>query len=320
MTDHIDSVALRMRTVLQFIGLGLGIYAALFAASEALVYETGHANPFYKIATADRQHYDWLILGASHAMPLDFADTEFTIEAATGQSIINLALQGAGPLCNRFVMEQFLQRHAAEGLIYVVDSFAFRAKVWNEDRFTDSSVLSRTPFDFSTASRLWAYVANEGVSLLAPLDYVSGFSKLNNRERFERDLWDGETQFDRRYRPSERAEDERIAYLYPHGSDDPAMLSRYLEVFGALIDRAIGAGMNVKIVKMPLPPRFHGKLPGEAEFDRALAALLDSRGLSVEDDSLLLDAAQYYFDSDHLGRDGVAAFLEQRLVPLMLRL
>lgn len=319
MTHHVDSAPLRKQTVLQFIGLGLVIYAALFVASEALVYQNGHANPFYKVATSDRQQYDWLILGASHAMPLDFADTEATIEATTGQSMINLAFQGAGPLYNRLVMEQFLERHEADGLIYVVDSFAFRARRWNEDRFVDSGLLARTPFDLSMASRLLAYTAGEGVSPLAPFDYTSGFSKINNRERFVRDLWDGETQFDRRYRPSERAEDERIAYLYPEGSGDPAMLDRYLEVFGALVDRAISAGLKVKVTKMPLPTRFYGKLPGEVEFDRALAAMLSSRGLTLEDYSLLLDGAEYYFDSDHLGRDGVAAFIELRLIALMQR-
>lgn len=319
MTDHVDTAPLRMRTALQFMGIGLIIHAALFAASEALVYENGHANPLYKIATTDRPRYDWLILGASHAMPLDFADTEATIEAATGQSIINLAFQGAGPLVNRFVMDQFLERHEADGLIYVVDSFAFRGRLWNEERFVDAKVLARAPFDLSVASRLLAYAAGEGISLVAPLDYVVGFSKINNRERFERDLWDGETQFDRRYRPSARAEDERIAYLYPEGSDDPAMLDRYLAVFGALVDRAISAGLEVKVIKMPLPPRFFGKLPGEAEFDRALAEMLKNRGLTVEDYSLLLDGAEYYFDSDHLGRDGVAAFVELRLIALMQR-
>lgn len=319
MTNHVDSAPLRKQTVLQFIGLGLIIYGALFAASEALVYMNGHTNPFYKIATADRQHYDWLILGASHAMPLDFADTEATIEATTGQSLINLAFQGAGPLYNRFVMERFLERHEADGLIYVVDSFAFQSRLWNEDRFVDASVLARTPFDQSVASRLWAYAVSEGVSLLAPLDYVFGFSKINNRERFERDLWDGETQFDRRYRPSERAEDERIAYLYPDGSDDHAMLARYLDVFGVLIDQAIQAGLEVRIVKMPVPARFYGKLPGEDVFDRALGATLNGRGLAVEDDSLLLDGARFYFDSDHLGREGIAAFVELRLNPLLQR-
>lgn len=319
MTDHLDTAPLRMRTALQFMGIGLIIYAALFAASEALVYQNGHANPLHKIATADRPRYDWLILGASHAMPLDFADTEATIETATGQSIINLAFQGAGPLYNRFVMEQFLEGNEADGLIYVVDSFAFRARLWNEDRFADAGVLARTPFDLSVASRLLTYTVSEDVSLMAPLDYVFGFSKINNRERFERDLWDGETQFDRRYRPSERAEDERIAYLYPDGSDDPAMLDRYLDVFGALVDRAISAGLEVKVIKLPLPPRFYGKLPGEIEFDRALATMLYKRGLTVEDYSLLLAGPQYYFDSDHLGRRGVAAFIELRLIALMQR-
>lgn len=317
MTDRVDAVPLRTRTVLQFVALGLVIYAALFTASEALVYTHGHANPFYKIATADRHDYDWLILGASHAMPLAFGDSEITIEAATGKSVINLAVQGAGPLYNRLVLEQFLERHNAKGLIYVVDSFAFQSPLWNEDRIADPGLLARTPYSPSLVLKLWQYAFGEGVHPLAALDYMCGFSKLNNRERFERDAWDGEEKFDRRYRPSARAEDERIAYLYPERSEARDALARYLGDFAVLIDEALAAGIEVKLVKMPVPASFYAKLPDEAGFDRALGVTLQGRGLSVEDDSVMLNGAEFYFDSDHLGRQGVGVFVEQRLVPLM---
>jgi len=35
------------------------------------------------------------------------------------------------------------------------------------------------------------------VDARAVLDYVSGFSKINNRERFQRDVWEGDAQFER---------------------------------------------------------------------------------------------------------------------------
>lgn len=317
MTRRSQAEPLRPRTVLAFLGIGMMLYAALLVGSEALVHARGHANPFFKIATADRQDYDWLILGASHAMPLDFADSEARIEAATGKSVINLAVQGAGPRYNRLVLEQFLDRHTARGLIYAVDSFAFRAPMWNEGRIADAGLLARTPFDPTLAARLWIAAVRDGVSPAAALDFSLGFSKINNRERFERDAWDGESQFERRYRRSGQAEDDRIAYLYPQGSEDPAVLARYLDAFDRLIAAALAAGMEVRVVKMPVPASFHAKLPGEADFDSALAAMLARRGLEIADHSLLLDGAEYYFDSDHLGRRGVEAYIGQRLAALM---
>jgi hypothetical protein len=317
MEDTIEITPPRKRAVVAFLLLGILIYLALFGIAEALVYRNGHANPFFKIATADRQDYDWVILGASHSMPLDFGDTEIGIEAATGRSIINLAAQGVGPLFNRFVLEQFFERHGARAILYVADSFAFRARAWNEDRFTDVRLLRSAPYDPAMAGRLLTYAAVEGVDWRAPLDYLSGFSKLNDAERFALDQWDAEASFARSYKRSSRAEDERIAYLYPPGSADPATLQHYLGELDALIATAHDNSADVVVIKPPVPPGFFSKLPGEADFDRALNTHLRSQGVRFYDYSALLPEPTNYFDSDHLGSRGVAAFVAHALMPLL---
>ena len=96
------------KSALLFIAIGLTLYAGVYYASEQLLYRTGKTNPFYKIATSERTDFDWAVLGASHAMPLDFSDFNGFMERETGLSIINLAAPGTGPLYNRFVLEQFL--------------------------------------------------------------------------------------------------------------------------------------------------------------------------------------------------------------------
>jgi hypothetical protein len=317
MEDAVEIAPPRKRTVVAFLLLGVLIYLALFGIAEALVYRNGHANPFFKIATADRQDYDWLVLGASHAMPLDFGDTEAGIEATTGKSVINLAAQGVGPLFNRFVLEQFLERHRVRAILYVADSFAFRSRAWNEDRFTDVRLLRRAPYDPAMAGRLLTYAAAKGVDWRAPLDYLSGFSKLNDRDRLALDRWDAEASFARSYKRSSRAEDERISYLYPPGSADPGTLQRYLGELDALIAMARDNGADVVVIKPPVPPGFLAKLPGEADFDAALETRLHTQGVSFYDYSALLPEATNYFDSDHLGSRGVAAFLDQALAPLL---
>jgi hypothetical protein len=302
----------RGRAAAAFIGIGLALYAAAWAASERLVLRTGHANPFYKMAVAPAGPVDWVVLGASHAMPLDFADFNAMMERATGRRILNLASPGTGPLYNRFVLEHFVESRRAGNLLYVADSFAFRSRAWNEDRFGDAKLLRRTPFEWRLARRLAAYVGGEDVDVRALLDYTTGFSKLNNRERFQRDAWEGEAQFDRVARPSRSAVDKRIEYLYPHGTA-PATLARYLDEFAALLDVASRAGMRVTVVKLPVPTAYRDALPDEDAFDAALTTLLARRGVAWRDWSAAVADPKAYFDTDHLNRAGLTAFFEREL-------
>ena len=304
------------KSALLFIAIGLVLYAGVYYAAERLMMSTGRSNPFYKIAMAQDSTADWVILGASHAMPLDFADFNAQMERETRLKILNLAAPGAGPLYNRFVFEHFLREHRARNLLYVVDSFAFYSRTWNEDRFTDAKLLRRTPLEPAIARRLCDYARQEGVDARAVLDYVSGFSKINNRERFQRDVWEGEAQFERAYRPSSTAVKKRIDYLYPDQTS-PAALSRYLEKLSSLIGLARKEGVNVVVIKMPVPPGFSRQLPDEAGFDDALSRMLSARGLRLHDFSATSSDPGLYFDTDHLNRTGLTAFFLRDLKPVL---
>lgn len=305
------------RSAAPFVAIGLVLYASLYYASERLTYRTGDSNPLFKIATAAHPSYDWVILGASHAMPLDFADFNAVMERETGRRILNLASPGTGPLYNRFVLEHFLRERRAAGVLYVLDSFAFYSRTWNEDRFADAKLLSRTPFRPAVARHLARYSLEDGVSPMAVLDYVAGFSKINNRERFERDVWEGEGQFDRVHRPSAAADRNRIAYLYPEAPPRPAAFSRYLEEFAELIALARRETGRVVVIKMPIPARFHDRLPDEAAFDLELRRLLAAEQVAFHDFSRALDEPRFYFDTDHLNRDGLAAFFSGYLKAIL---
>ncbi|HUB15361.1 MAG TPA: hypothetical protein VMB34_25650 [Acetobacteraceae bacterium] len=305
------------RSAILFLAIGLLIFATLYWGSERLTYRTGHANALYKIATLAPGPVDWVILGASHAMPLDFDGFNDHMQQETGLRIVNLASPGTGPLYNRFVLEHFLATHRAGNLLYVVDSFAFDARDWNEDRFADNKLLARTPFDIDTAERLTWYCLHQGVDPLALLDYVTGFSKLNNRDRFDRDVWVGETQFERNYRTSVTAERQRIAYLYPGGTPATAVQDRYLAQFDAIIELARHYGMRVVAIKLPVPARFRAQLPGETQFDARLSQLLARRGMPLYDLSAMLDKPGLYLDTDHLNRAGVTALFDQSLKQIL---
>jgi hypothetical protein len=305
------------KKALAFAVIGLLLYGAADYAAERLLYRTGDTNPFFKIETAKERSYDWAILGASHAMPLDFADFNAFMERESGLRIINLAVPGAGPLYMRFVFETFLERLQARNLLYIADSFAFYSRAWNEERFADAGLLRRTPFDWSVALRLAGYVRSADASPTALLDYLAGFSKLNNRERFQPDVWEGAAQFEKAYRPSAAADRKRIEYLYGTAAPDAAALARYLQEFTALVDLARRAGMRVVVVKTPVPASYRSALPGEAAFDEALARVLGERQVPLRDFSATLNDPRLYFDTDHLNRTGATQFFTQSLKPLL---
>jgi len=304
------------KSALLFVAIGLALYAGVYYAAEQLMLSTGRSNPFFKIATAQDSTVDWVILGASHAMPLDFADFNAQMERETQLKILNLAAPGAGPLYNRFVLEHFLSEHRTRNLLYVVDSFAFYSRTWNEERFADTKLLRRTPFEPAIARRLCDYAWHEGVDGRAVLDYVSGFSKVNNRERLQRDVWEGEAQFERAYRPASNAVKKRINYLYPDKTS-PAALARYLDEFSAIIALARKLGVKVVVIKMPVPPRFYMQLPGEAGFDAAIARLLAARDVPFHDFSETTSDQSLYFDTDHLNRAGLTEFFLRDLKPVL---
>ena len=305
------------RSALLFAAIGLLLYAAVYYAAEQLMYRTGRSNAFFKIAATQERVVDWVILGASHAMPLDFADFNAYMQGETGLKILNLASPGTGPLYNRFVLEHFLREHRAKNVLYVVDSFAFRSRTWNEERFADAKLLRRTPFEPAIAARVWDYAWHDGVDPRALLDYVSGFSKINNRERFERDVWEGEAQFERVYRPSASAVTKRIAYLYPDKTPATAM-ARYLEEFSALIATARRAGAGVVVIKLPTPAQYRSQLPEEAQFDEAVARLLATREARFHDFSRAMDEPGFYFDTDHLNRSGLTECFARYLRPILV--
>lgn len=309
-----------MRTLLnpalRFVAIGIVLYGLLGYAAERLTLAVGHSNPIFKILAASEVNYDWVILGASHAMPLDFDGFGARLERETGHRILNLGSLGTGPLYNRFVLDVFLRKHRAGSLLYIVDAFSFRSSAWNEERFSDVKLVRGAPLDRDVASLLLRYVREDGVPAYAALDYLTLFSKINNRDRFVQDTWEGERQFDRIYRASPAMVRKRIDYLYPE-PPNRVISERYLASFEALIDAARQRGMTVTVVRMPLPPDFRRALPDESSFDAELARRLAQRGTPFHDFASALDDPRYFFDTDHLNRQGAEAFLDCCLRPIL---
>lgn len=309
--------ALRPGRVVAFLAVGLMLYAAVFAAADLQARRMAGQNPIHRILAADPGGQDWLILGASHAMPLDFQGFGDRIAEVTGQRVLNLAVPGTGPLYHRFLAERFFATHRAAGVLVMVDSFGFQSPQWNEDRFADSGLIARMPIERRTLA-LYTRQIRHGIDPRAVLSYASGFARINNRDRFVPDRWEAEDRFERSPRPSAAADRERIEYLYPH-PPDPVATARYLDHLIALIDVARAAGARVVVVKPPIPARFAALLPDEGSFDAALTARLEAAGVAFYDFTPALPDPGYYFDPDHLNRRGAERFLEAHLAPILTR-
>ncbi len=296
-----------------FLAVFLVLYVSALTIAERRVRQEEPESAFQWLEAYDGSSVDWLVVGASHALPLEFGDIPERLLAETRQSMLILAEVGAGPAYMSLVLDRALQGLDVAQVLYIADSFAFASRDWNEERISDRKLLARIPLDIATV-RLLAQRAVKGELPMAALaDYVSGFSKLNPVERFPVEGWRGAADFDNAYRPSRHAVAARMAFLYPDGAPEADIVAGYLGKFGEMLDRARAAGAMVTVLKPPVPEGFAKALPKESEFNAALRSLLEAKDIPFFDFSELVPENMHYFDTDHLNRQGVDLFYERAL-------
>lgn len=300
------------RPIVWFVALFLTLYVVAGGIAEMTVARTGQDTAFQKLLALKGRQTDWVVLGASHALPLTYADVPGQLQADSGQSMAVLAEVGAGPLYGSFVFRQAMKDISPRHLLYVVDAFAFAAEDWNEARITDRKLLRETPLRLSTARIMARLAVRHGTDPAGLADYLTAFSKLNPVDRFSQEGWRGAANFDNTVRLSRHAVQGRIDYLYPEPPQEET-IARYLDILAGMFDMAQAAGLEVLVVKLPLPDTFRKALPNENAFDDALRERLEPRAIPYHDLSHALSDPAYFFDTDHLNRAGVTALYERRL-------
>lgn len=308
--------ALPAATIAAFLALFVTLYAAVATVAEWRLGQEEAQSAMQKLHAAQGARIDWIVLGASHALPLAYGGVPARLEAETGQTMAILAEVGAGPLYSDFVLRQALFDLQSKHVLYVADSFTFHSSFWNEQRIADRKLLRTTPWRATTLGTMLDVVVSNGVAPRALVDYAAAFSKLNPPDRFPQDDWRGAENFERVFRPSRHATKARIDYLYPEPADN-AILDQYLDVLENMIVRAQASGLEITVVRPPVPAAFRQALPGEAAFDTALRARLFALDVPLHDLSAALDDPALYFDTDHLNRDGVALLYERYLKSIL---
>lgn len=300
-----------------FVVVGLILYGAVYCASEVLVYKYAKRNTFYKVKTADFPTYDYLILGASHALPFSFEDMNNRLEEMTGARITNLSTPGGGIVVNSLLLDYFLAGHNTKNVIYFLDSFALYSREWNEDRLKDVKLFQRAPFDLTLAKLLLYYSFNKDINRSVAIDYISGFSKINNHDRFSLDVLDDEREFNKVHRPSKRKDTWRINYLYPAEISEE-IFNKYLSKFVDMISLLKSRDIDVIVIKTPIPKQFYEMIPHEQKFDERIKQVLAGKGVLFYDFSLVSNEKEYFYNSDHLNRTGVLNFFENHLKQVLI--
>ena len=154
----------------------------------------------------------------------------------------------------------------------------------------------------------------------AVLAYASGFSKINNAERYSPDRRADEgAAFDRRYRRVPQIDRQRLEYLYPPEIDAAVVANRarYLGELERLLTDVQSRGMRPLVIRPPLPARVRAALPGEDAFDAALAAVLSRHAIPVHDLSSTNNDEALFYDTDHLNQAGVLRLIERHLKAIL---
>ena len=144
-----------VRSAAPFALIGLVLYAGLYAASEQLIDRYALRNRFYLVKTAPRIDYDYVILGASHAVVFDGRDMNARLEEMTGRTILNLATAGGGITVNRLLLEYFLDEHRAKSVVYAKKKHGRLALVTLKPSVNVQGTVNHLFFTLSQAESRW---------------------------------------------------------------------------------------------------------------------------------------------------------------------
>jgi len=311
----------RVRAIV-FILIGLVIYAGLYFWSDYLIERNTEFNRLYAIQSSEINNYDFIILGASRANPLTYGDMQNRLEELIDGKLINLSFPGGGIVPNLFHYEYFNTRHTADNVVYVLSPFAFHSEMWNESRISDLDFYQRSLFCADLTSLYFNFFSrNLCNSIGTPIDYLSGFSKINNQDRFKKDIPAGEKNFDETFFHTEARDIERINYLYSEGLNSELFIG-YLEQLKELISEVQAEDKDFIIIRPPLRDEFVDKLndkfPELVEYEELILELVTENEIPYYDLTGVSNKNEFFIDPDHLNKEGVSDLIENHLANILI--
>lgn len=306
-----------------FILIGLVIYIGLYLWSDYLIDENTEFNRLYAIQSSEVTNYNFVILGASRANPLTYGDMNSKIEEIVDGKVINLSFPGGGIIPNLFHYEYFNEKHSTDNVVYIFSSFAFHAEIWNESRIGDLDFYQRSQFCPELTRQYFSYFFKDYCnSMGTPFDYLTGFSKINNQNRFQNDIPAGEKNFEETFFHREATDVERVNYLFSEGLNSE-LFSNYFNLFKKLATDVQASDKDFIIIRPPLRDDFSNKLyeifPKLTDYEEILLNFVTENDIPYYDLTNVNNKDDYFIDPDHLNQEGVSNLIENHLANILLQ-
>ncbi len=255
------------------------------------------------IITPKNEHFDFVILGLSHARNFSRHNNHKRVEEILNRTFINLGKGGGkGNIANQYVyFKYFLSRgNTAEHIYYFLSMPMFFAKRLDENAFTYQYEVLEPCFFYQV---LTGPDVNKGEKLYS---YVR--SKFDKRWRKGYGPWSEKS----RDIVLEKVDSAKIEHGFKLAYVDGLEFDTFEKNKGLMKETLELARKNNIGITFIVTPSTFGQWPGHEEVMQFMDELKKGYGTNVYDFSnVYLGQKQYFYDHHHLNTDGVVKFTRE---------
>jgi hypothetical protein len=261
------------------------------------------------VITPRNQHFDFVMLGLSHARNFSRHRNHQRVEKILDRSFINLGKGGGkGNIANQYVfLKYFLSRgNTTDHIYYVLSMPMFFAERLDENAFTYQNEMLDLNFFYQV---LTGPDVNKGEKIYT---YVRSKFGKNWREKY------GPWSEKKREAVLEQIDSAKIEngfkLAYVNGLEFDTFEKNKKLVIKTI---ELAQRNNIGITFIVTPSTF-GTWPGHEQVMTFMDEMKEKYGTSIHDYSeVYLHQKKYFYDHHHLNSDGVVKFTKEYLKPLM---
>lgn len=254
----------------------------------------------------ERAHYDFVVMGTSHARIFSRSGNQDRVEALLSKKFLNISEGGGhgGIFAEQMYAQWFYNRgNSTPTIVYFIDPWVFYSRKWNEENY----YLQNEPLDL----KFFIQNLKAGVNQDVLVNYLK--TKIYPSWFNSKPLTDLKENTGSLRTVDPHAVKERIDSLYLDGEN-----STTVEFYQKELERSLDVAKahNSKVIFI-VPASLLGILPGQKDMVDFLKSLQRTYDVEVYDFSGALKDTKYFYDHDHLNTEGVLLFTEKYLKPLL---
>lgn len=253
----------------------------------------------------ENEHYDFILMGTSHAKAFSVFQTHQLIEQNIGKKFFPMGYNAGGPLLQKMYLTYFYdEKNTASKIIYLIDPWVLYSKQWNEVNYYPADEVFRPKF---VKLMIENNMDNEVIR-----EYLRHKVTYHLFTRKEAKFAD--SKIDENYvKNSKAVYDFKISQWYAEGQDKNTF-EKYSKELEQII--AMAKKNNTEVIFM-LPPNLMHELPGQKELILKMKYFEKKYGIKFYDYSETVHDPKYYNSLDHLNLAGVLMFSKQYLLPIL---